>query len=195
MSDANKADIDARLRGKGVYPAERAWLLLSRWRCLILPPGRLVRRLGLKPADRVLEVGPGPGYFSPSIARAIPRGKLTLFDIQSAMLAMAKSRLEANGCTNFEIVEGNAARLPFPDASFDVVFLVTVLGEIDSRAEALREFRRVLRPGGRLSVTEQFGDPDYVRFRALSGICEKAGFVLERRFGSAIVYTANFRTS
>jgi ubiquinone/menaquinone biosynthesis C-methylase UbiE len=162
-------------------------------RYLILPPGRLVRRLALAPSDEVLEVGCGPGYFSPSVAGALHKGRLTLYDIQRAMLDMAEARLRKRKLTNFEIVEGNAATLPFGDGRFDVVFLVTVLGEVEDRAAAMAEFVRVLRPGGRLSITEQFGDPDYVRFTDLTHLAAARGLAFERRFGPRFFYTANFR--
>ena len=53
--------------------------------------------------------------------------------------------------------------MPFASETFDVVFMVTVLGEVPDRAAAVKEAARVLRPGGEFSVTEAAGDPDRVR--------------------------------
>lgn len=176
--------------GKGVYPAERAGWLLNPLRGLIMPPGRMVRELRLRPTYHVLEIGPGPGWFSPSLARAIPQGRLTLFDIQREMLEMARSRLEAAGLANFDLVEGDAARLPFPDASFHLVLMVTVLGEIADPASAMRDIARVLKPQGRVAITEQLGDPDHVTRATLRRMATNAGLEVERISGSALLYTA-----
>ncbi len=193
-----QSDEDARARfaGKGVYPVEYAHWLLNPVRHLIFPAGRLVRRLHVRPTDRVLEVGPGPGYFSPAVARRLREGKLVLFDIQQGMLDLARARLLKRGLTNFECHFGGAESLPFDSASFDLVFMVTVLGEIGEdreRARAVAEVARVLKPGGRFSATEMFGDPDYVRIAQLEGYARAAGLTPERRYGPRFFYTYNFR--
>src|ERR1051326_6625081 len=82
-----------RLTGPGPYPVEYAGWLLNPLRYLIMPPGRIVGRLRLLPTDRVLEVGCGPGFFSPTVARRLSAGQLTLVDAQPPMLAMAARRL------------------------------------------------------------------------------------------------------
>src|SRR5262245_46498399 len=86
--------------GKGVYPAEHAGWLLHPLRRFIMPPRRMVRRLELRPTDSILEIGPGPGWFSPDLARAVPQGRLTLFDVQPEMLDMAGQRLREAGLSN-----------------------------------------------------------------------------------------------
>lgn len=193
-----QSDKDARARftGKGVYPVEYAHWLLSPFRNLTLPAGRVVRRLHLKPTDHVLEIGSGPGYFSPAVARAVHHGKLTLFDLQSEMLELARNRLRARGLSNFESLSGSASSLPFPDASFDAAFMVTVLGEVgeaQDRQRAVVEAARVLKPGGILSITEMFGDPDYVRIAELERYAEVAKLAVERRYGPRFFYTCNLR--
>ena len=109
-------------------PMAHAAHLLNPLRALILSPRTLARRLDLKPDSSVLEIGPGPGYFSPAIARAVPQGELILMDVQDEMLDMAKKRL--TGHANVIYQQGDASSIPLPDASLDVVFLVSVLGEI-----------------------------------------------------------------
>ena len=191
-----KSEARARFTGQGVYPVEYAHWLVNPARRLFFPPSRLVRLLRLQPDDQVLEVGPGPGYFSPSVARAVSRGKLTLCDLQAGMLALAEARLRKSGCTNFETMTGSATSLPFDDRSFDVVFMVTVLGEVGdavARAGAVAEAARVLKPGGLFSATEMFGDPDYVRSAQMEGFAAAAGLTPERRYGPRFFYTWNFR--
>ena len=186
-------DPRARLTGKGIYPVEYAGMLLSPFRRLIFPPGKLPRLMRLRHDAQVLEIGCGPGYFSPAMARYLKRGRLTLFDFQDAMLDIAEGRLKAHGCTNYARAQGDAKAVPFPDAAFDAAFLITVLGEVGDAEAALREAARVLKPGGLLSVTEQFGDPDYIRLKDLLALTTATGLRFEQRFGPRIFYTANFR--
>lgn len=181
-----------RVAGKGIYPAKYAiWLLLP-FRALTLSPKRLVRRMGIKRTDTVLEIGCGPGYFSPTVARHLSGGKLVLFDYQSEMLDIAERRLKTRRLPNYERHQGDAKALPFADASFDAAYLVTVLGEVGDPALALAEARRVLKPGGLLSVSELAGDPDYIRFDALKQMAVGAGLIFKKRFGPRFAYTANF---
>lgn len=192
MSDAG-GKVKTSVAGKGVYPASQARWLLHPLRRFVMSPRAMVRRLALKPADHVLEIGPGPGWFSPEIARAIPDGRLVLFDIQGSMLAMAEQRLRAAGAAHFECVAGDAVSLPFEAASFDAVLLVTVLGEISDGAAALKEVARVLRPGGRVVIAEQLGDPDHVRRAKLHSMARAAGLKIERVAGSLLLYSAILR--
>jgi ubiquinone/menaquinone biosynthesis C-methylase UbiE len=187
-----KDDAWARVAGKGVFPVEYASTLLTPWRRLIFSPSRLVRILDLRPTDQVLEIGCGPGYFSPTVAKFLKRGKLTLFDYQDGMLDIAEAQLKKRRLANYSRHQGDAKALPFADKSFDAAFMVTVLGEVGDVDATLREAFRVIKPGGRLSVTEQFGDPDFVPRRALEKSAAAAGFALERRFGPRFFYTCNF---
>jgi SAM-dependent methyltransferase len=79
-------------RGK-IFPAKRAGSLLNPVRRLIQSPTRTVERMALAQTDKVLEIGCGPGYFSRAIAAAVPQGSLVLFDLQLAMLEIARRRL------------------------------------------------------------------------------------------------------
>ena len=175
-----------------MYPVEYARWLLNPLRYLIMPPRRIVGRLQLSPADRVLEVGCGPGFFSPAIARRLPAGHLTLFDAQAAMLEMAEERMAKQRLANFTSVCGSADNLPFADAAFDVVFMITVLGEVPDRSAATREATRVLRPGGRFSSTEAAGDPDRVKETELNELATAAGLTKAESWRGFVVQTFNY---
>src|SRR5215467_9019056 len=126
-----------RLKGPGMYPVEYADWLLNPLRYLIVPPSRIADRLQLLPTDRVLEVGCGPGFFSTAVAQRLPTGHLTLFDAQAPMVTLAAQRLRKRGLANFTSVSGKAEKLPFSNAVFDVVFMITVLGEVADRRGAI----------------------------------------------------------
>jgi ubiquinone/menaquinone biosynthesis C-methylase UbiE len=182
-----------RVKGPGMYPVEYAHALLNPLRNLIAPAALIAGRLGLAASDRVLEIGCGPGYFSPAVARRLANGRLTLFDAQDGMLRIASERLRRRRLANFDCVTGSAEKLPFADDSFDVAFMVTVLGEVPSPAAALDEVARVLRPGGLLSVTEQTGDPDRMKRRNVDALAARAGLSPDRAWTGMLVATFNYR--
>jgi len=145
---------------------------------------RLGEALGDVHGRRVLEIGPGTGYYTLPVAGWIgPDGRLDLFDVQQEMLDHTLRRAADEGIANLHATRGDARSLPYPDATFDAAFLVTVLGEIPDQTQALRELRRVLKPGGRLVVGELWGDPHVVPAGRLRRRAEQAGLGWERRVG------------
>ena len=174
-------------------PHTMAKRLLHPLRGLILSPSRLVARLNLRPDSRVLELGPGPGYFSPALARALPEGRLIMVDIQQEMLDLAKERLDKEGVDNVEFRQGDATAIPAEDGTFDAAVVVSMLGEVPDRRAGLVELRRVLRPNGLLSVTEhKVRDPDFIPRNELTKEVEAAGFKASVSQGGLFTYTANF---
>lgn len=171
---------------------KKAGHLLNPFRKLILSPSKLASHLSLDLSANVLELGCGPGYYSPEIARKIPNGKLTLTDIQQEMLDMAKSRIESFGISNVTYIQADGAALPLENNTFDVVFLVAMLGEVPDQRKCVRELYRVLRPGGLLSVSEQSYDPHFITIPRIKSLVGET-FRFERVFGTSRNYTANFR--
>jgi len=179
--------------GKGTYPSQISFLLNSPFRRLILSPQKLADRLHLKENFKVLEIGPGPGYFSVEVARRIPQGHLELFDLQEEMLEKAHRKIEAARLHNVGFTQGNAINLPYDENEFDVVFLVAVLGEVSNKERCLGAIYRVLKPSGLLSITEQPGDPDFLPLPVVRSLAEKQGFEFVESYGKKKNYTANFR--
>jgi ubiquinone/menaquinone biosynthesis C-methylase UbiE len=93
-------DVWRRFSGRGVYPHELAPILLLPLRRFVLSPEKLIASLHLTPSSRVLEIGPGPGFFSVGVAKAIPDGRLDLVDIQREMLQKARRRVGKAGVSN-----------------------------------------------------------------------------------------------
>ncbi len=107
----------------------------------------------IQPGEKVLEVAVGPGLTAVEIAGRV--GKETPFhgmDISTSMLSLTEQRLRANGFTQFQLKEGNACQIPFEDSCFDVLYNGYMLDLIPEREMAgiLAEYKRVLRPGGRM---------------------------------------------
>lgn len=175
-----------------LFPHQLAFTLLIPLRNWALSPAELVRRLDLCPDSRILEVGCGPGYFSPALARAVPQGEVVLADIQPEMLAKARRRLEKRGIANAAYHLCDGSRFPFADCSFDRIVLVTVLGEVADQAAYLAEFRRLLAPKGRLSISESAGDADKLSRAELTKLLARHGFAPVQQFGNERNYTLNF---
>ena len=159
----------------------------------LITRSRLRETLEPRPGERVLEIGPGTGYYTLDLAEWVgPEGTVEIFDIQPEMLDHTVRRADERGIRNVTATEGDAQHLPFEDASFDAVILITVLGEIPDQDAALREAARVLRPGGRLIVGELVGDPHYVTPGSLRQRADDAGLAFERRVGPKLGYFARF---
>ncbi|MDI3297952.1 MAG: methyltransferase domain-containing protein [Bacillota bacterium] len=190
-------DLAQRVRSRlrpGPMPARiQPFFLESRLRALTLGPQHVLPALELAPGLDVLEVGVGTGFLTPSLARAVePGGHLVGLDVQPDHFERIRWRLEEAGLRNVELVQGDAQRLPFPDASFDRVVMVTVLGEVPDRRRALAEAGRVLRPGGRLCVTEHAADPDFLTPGCVERLGREAGLVALGRLGGWFRYTLCF---
>ena len=182
-----------RILTRGVFPHEFSWILELPWRRVVLSPDALISRLPIQRNSNVLEIGAGSGYYSIEVARRIPGGRLELFDIQPEMLRRCRDKCTAAGFTNVGYSAGNAAALPFSDAAFDLVYMVTVFGEVHDQDACLRGIRRVLKAGGALSISEHLPDPDFTGLDSLRRQAETVGFTLERWCGSRLAYTASLR--
>jgi ubiquinone/menaquinone biosynthesis C-methylase UbiE len=175
-------------RGK-VYPVGAARQLENPLRRLVASPRKLAARTAAPSGGRILELGPGPGWWSRALAATVPGGHLALCDLQPGMLALARQKFDRQPVS---FAAGDAMALPYRSATFDAAVLVTVLGEVPDPRAALTELHRVLRVGGRLVVVETRLDADFTRIGALRGLVEPEGFLLERRHGNPLHYTAVF---
>jgi ubiquinone/menaquinone biosynthesis C-methylase UbiE len=115
--------------------------------------GKLVKALGGSGGEAfgdALEIGSGTGYFSLNLAQLGIIGRLTATDISPGMLVKLAATADALGLDHVTTVVTEAETLPFEDESFDLVLGHAVLHHIPDLDRAFAEFRRVLRPGGRI---------------------------------------------
>ena len=105
-----------------------------------------LQRISSSAPASVLEVGCGQGWFLASVAEALPDASLAGLDIREDAISVARSLVPSA-----TLVVGDAATLPYPDASFDIVICSEVLEHVDDPAAVLAEIRRV--GGGRAVIT------------------------------------------
>ena len=181
------------LSGKGVFPPKYAFTLLIPFRNIFLSPRKLIERLDLKEDQNILEIGPGPGYFSTHIAKKLKNGRLVLLDIQQEMLDFAKKRLDKKNISNVDYKLTDGISIDLESNFFDRVFMVTVIGEVDNKDSYLKEIHRILKDDGMLSISELAGDPDKISIDEVQSLVSEYGFEKFEVFGNRYNYTANFK--
>ena len=119
---------------------------------------QLVDQAAVRPGQRLLEIGCGTGNLAIMVARLHPGADVTGIDPDPRALARARRKAARRG-TPVHWDRGFAQDLPYPDAAFDRVLSSLMLHHLDAdgRVAALREVRRVLRPGGTLHVVDLAG--------------------------------------
>lgn len=111
-------------------------------------------RIGLEGRpDSILDVATGTGDVAFELRRQAPSAAITGLDFSANMLALAREKSESTG-GGIDFRKGDALQLPFDDASFGLVTIAYGLRNLADTDRGLREFRRVLKPGGRLVVLE-----------------------------------------
>lgn len=115
-----------------------------------------VTQAEVRAGDRILDVACGTGDLTQAFA-ATDAAEIVGLDFTREMLELARKKqlaLPAGVAGRLRYVEGDAQRLPFEDRSFDVVSIAFGIRNVEDPRRALREFARVLRPGGRLVILE-----------------------------------------
>ena len=102
----------------------------------------------LKPDMHILDIGCGPGTITADFALLVPQGTVVGLETGPDVLEKAKEFADKRGITNLSFIIGDACNLAYPDNTFDVVHAHQVLQHLGDPVQALREMRRVTKPGG-----------------------------------------------
>ncbi|MBP0458008.1 methyltransferase domain-containing protein [Streptomyces montanisoli] len=129
-----------------------------RWRTAENSAAYLLPELGA--GQELLDVGCGPGTITADLAALVAPGTVTAVDASADVLAAARATVADAGLENVRFAVADVHGLDFPDDSFDVVHAHQVLQHVGDPVQALREMRRVCRPGGVVAVR----DADYGGF-------------------------------
>jgi SAM-dependent methyltransferase len=105
----------------------------------------------------ILDIGCGPGTITADLAALVPEGKVTGLEYVPDVLEQARATAAQRGLTNIEFAVGDVHALNYPDGTFDVVHAHQVLQHVGDPVQALREMRRVTKPGGIVAAR----DSDY----------------------------------
>lgn len=115
----------------------------------------IIGRLPLTGSEYVVDAGCGDGFFTSLLAERLPAGRVAGLDSSSAFLEAAESRLERDaGHGTVQFIQGSVTELPLGDQTVDVLFSAHSMQSYPDIPRTLREFQRVLRPGGLLAVLE-----------------------------------------
>lgn len=147
-----------------------------------------VSLLDIQPKSRILEIGFGGGVSTQLASNEAPEGFVAGIDHSTTMVQVARERnTEAIKAGRMELNHGDAASVPYPDNSFDIVFSLHSIYFWTNPVECLRGFHRVLKPGGLLAITiqpkdrwgkEQIGAPGMTLFFGdqVADLFRSAGF-------------------
>jgi SAM-dependent methyltransferase len=132
-------------------PAKAQKLLDPKWR-LIDDPVQLVRQMGIKPGQYVVDLGCGAGFFSKALLEAVGNnGRVTAVDVQQPVLDVFHSHVGQR--PNLEVKEADLCRTGLESGQYDVAFIAFTLHEVKV-VDALLEVSRILKPGGLLIALE-----------------------------------------
>jgi ubiquinone/menaquinone biosynthesis C-methylase UbiE len=114
-----------------------------------------VAALGLKPGDRVVDIGAGSGLFCPALAKAVaPGGKVYAVEIEQGLIDYIAERASQLNLTNIQPVLGQFTDPALPVHDLDLAFIFDVLHHIDQREAYLKNLVRYLKPTGRIAIAD-----------------------------------------
>ncbi|MHA1107188.1 MAG: class I SAM-dependent methyltransferase [Promethearchaeota archaeon] len=132
-------------------------------------------------------------YYTKAVAsKILPNGEVYAIDIQERVISRLKQRLEKEEIKNIIPMINDVYNLTFENESMDRIFAIACLPEIPKPINALMELKRVLKPGGIISFSELFIDPDYPLRRTEKKWAKEAGLVFIEGFGNFFSYQLNF---
>src|SRR4029079_17846422 len=113
-----------------------------------------IEKMGLSPQSVVADIGAGTGYYTFTIARKVPQGKVYAVEIQDEMIKYLEQKKTSTGINNVEIVKGTQQSPNLPDNSVDLAIMVDVYHELEFPREMLEAIKKALKENGALLLLE-----------------------------------------
>ena len=151
---------------------------------LFVNPYKLLKEAGLKPGQKVLEVGCGPGFFTIPAAKIVgEKGKVYALDVNPVAVETVRRKIKKKGLKNVEVILADASETGLPNESIDVAFLFGVVHALDDVDAVMWEMHRVLKAKGVLSIQKSWWSEkkllDAVTKNGLFSFREKIGRVFK----------------
>ncbi|MEY4531549.1 MAG: hypothetical protein RLZZ156_2270 [Deinococcota bacterium] len=159
------------------------WLLENPWRKAYRNPERTADQCGIQPTDAVLEIGCGSGLFTRALA--LRCAKLIVQDIEPRYVAEAKAK--TTDLPHLEFISLDVCKLGL-SAVADVIVLISVLPEIPNPVLALEACVKALKPNGKIVISQELFEPEYVPSAQIDEWAKAAGLELVTRQGNAWIY-------
>jgi len=148
-------------------------------------PYKLLRAAGLKPGQKVLEVGCGPGFFTILAAKIVGKeGFVYAVDVHPLAIEKVKEKIKKEGIKNVKPILTNASNTGLPDLSIDLAFLFGLRYIAGGLEDVISEIHRVLKPGGVLSFEKTRGSA-----KKLIEEVERGGFTYSERQARIFLFT------
>ena len=152
---------------------------------IVRPPEEFLKSAGLKPGQRVVEVGCGPGFFTIPAARMVgEEGIVYALDVNPFAIKRVKKKIERGGIGNVTPIHGNASDTGLPEESIDLAFFFGTPHIAGGAQNVISEMHRILKPGGMLSFEKSRG-----REKKLIEMIEGKGFAYSGREGRISLFT------
>lgn len=149
MSMTGRAEAEAQFDDAGARKVEAVYQTPD----VIAQRAKVLEALAMKSGERVVDLGCGPGLLALDLARQVgPTGAVLGIDSSESMIALARRRCGA--VPQVSIGSGDVSTLPYDDRSFDAAVCTQVYEYVSDVDRALRELKRVLRPGGRAVIVD-----------------------------------------
>ena len=148
-------------------------------------PYKLLKTAGLKPDQKVLEVGCGPGFFTIPAAKIVgDKGLIYAIDVHPLAIKRVQKKIEKEGIKNVTPILANASEIRLPDESVDLAFLFGLRYIAGGLENVMSEIHRILKPGGMLSFEKTRG-PE----KELIEEVERGGFIYSGRQARIFLFT------
>jgi len=148
-------------------------------------PYKLLRAAGLKPGQKVLEVGCGPGFFTIPAAKIVgEEGVVYAVDVHPLAIERVKEKIEKEGIKNIKPILANASDTGLPDRSIDIAFIFGLRYIAGGLENVIAEIHRILKPGGVLSFEKTKGSE-----KKLIEEVKRGGFIYSGREGRIFLFT------